>query len=310
MVNDKDVQHEGCKGKPRPRWRRGLRALARIAVATYVGLCVVLYFLQSRLVYHPSGDVSATPADIGLSFEQVALRAGDGVKLHGWFVPAADSRQAVLVCHGNAGNISDRLVTIATFHRMGLSVLIFDYRGFGHSEGRPSERGTYLDAEAAWGYLTGEKGFPADRIVVFGRSLGGPIAAHLAKDHTPGLLIVESTFASMARMARRLYPYLPVRLLLRFKYDTVGTMGGVHCPTLVIHSRDDDLVPFAQGQSVFAAANEPKEFLEIHGGHNDGFMLSDEQYTPALGRFIASHLPADLHATDTAPAMSRPDQSD
>jgi len=250
----------------------------------------MLFVSQSRLIYYPQRDIITTPDQIGLSYEAVAFEAADGVRLSGWFVPAeGPPRGVILFCHGNAGNISHRLESIRLFHGLGLSTFIFDYRGYGQSEGKPTERGTYLDAEAAWRYLVQERQVAPTEIIVFGRSLGGAIAAWLAQDHTPGALIVESTFTSVPDMASHLYPFLPARLLSRFDYNAIDYVRKTHCPVLIVHSRDDEMIPFGHGRRLFEAADEPKAFLEITGTHNEGFVTSAERYQDGLDSFIARY---------------------
>ncbi len=262
-----------------------------LAVAgLYVALAAMLFVSQSRLVYFPQRDIITTPDQIGLSYEAVAFEAADGVRLSGWFVPAQGAaRGVILFCHGNAGNISHRLESIQVFHRLGLSTFIFDYRGYGQSQGKPTEQGTYLDAEAAWRYLVQERQVAPTEIIVFGRSLGGAIAAWLAQDQTPRALIVESTFTSVPDMGAQLYPYFPVRFLSRFDYNAMDYLGKVDCPVLVVHSRDDEMIPFGHGRRLFEAANEPKAFLEIRGTHNEGFVTSAERYQDGLDSFIARY---------------------
>lgn len=267
-----------------------LLSIVRVLVGAYVGLAVVLMVFQSRFIYFPERGIYATPDEIGLSYEPVRFEASDGVELAGWFIPAEQSRGAVLFCHGNAGNISHRLESVQVFHRLGLDTFIFDYRGYGQSEGRITEKGTYLDAEAAWRYLVEDRQIDPTKIVVFGRSLGGTIAAWLAQDHTPKALIIESTFTSVPDIAAQLYPYLPVRLMSRFSYSAIDYIRGVNCPVLVVHSRDDEMIPVSHGRRLFEAANEPKEFLEIRGTHNEGFIVSAQQYHDALDSFVSEHL--------------------
>jgi len=256
----------------------------------YVVVCLLLVLLQSRMVYYPTREIEATPELFGLAYEPVTFAAADGVKLTGWFVPADDQRAVVLICHGNGGNISHRVVLIDLLHRLGLGVFIFDYRGYGQSDGRPSERGTYLDAEAAWRYLTDRREIPADRIILHGRSLGAAVAAHLAKDCGPAMLLLESAFTSIDDMGAELYPWLPVRLLTRYHYSTIEYVAQVNCPVLIIHSADDRMIPPEHGRRLFAAAGEPKQFLEITGSHNDGYYESGAVYTDGLDEFITAHL--------------------
>jgi fermentation-respiration switch protein FrsA (DUF1100 family) len=268
---------------------RGLVSFLLIALALYVGLALLLYVFQSRFVYFPTRAVVATPDRIGLAYQAVTLYAADGVRLSAWFIPAPEPRGVVLFCHGNAGNISHRLDSIALFHRLGFSTLIFDYRGYGESEGRPSEKGTYLDAQAAWDYLAEEQGFAPDQIVIFGRSMGGAVAAWLAQETTPRALIVESTFTSVADMGAELYPYLPIRLLARYRYSAVEYVRQANCPVLVVHSRHDEMIPFSQGQRLYEVAGEPKEFLEIQGTHNEGFLTSGKLYEQGLEGFLSRY---------------------
>jgi len=274
---------------------RMARDLVVIGVGVYLVLCVVLYFIQSRLVYYPDHDVSPTPKVLQLAFEDLLLTASDGVRIHAWYVPAEGAELTVLFCHGNAGNISGRLHTIHLLHELGANVLIFDYRGYGRSEGKPSEAGTYLDAEAAWTHLVTRRLAAPERIVIHGRSLGGAIAAHLARQHTPGGLILESTFSSLPDMGQKLYPMFPVRWLCKFDYATAEYVRSAGCPVLVIHSGDDDIVPFDQGRKVFAAAAEPKRFVRIHGSHNTGLLESEDVYHAALEQFLATATTREVH---------------
>jgi len=255
----------------------------------YLVAGALLYLGQRRLVYFPTRATVATPDMWGLAYEEVWLRTSDGVKLHGWFVPAEGARAYVVFCHGNAGNISHRLESLEIFHKLGLATLVFDYRGYGRSEGRPTEEGTYRDAEAAWDYLVGERGVAQEKVVVFGRSLGGPIAAHLAATREPGALILESTFTSAPEVAQRMLPIFPARWLCRIEYPTAEFVAGVRCPVLVVHSPEDELIAWRFGRGVFEVAREPKEFLEISGTHNEGFLTSGRTYVEGLDRFLSKH---------------------
>ena len=261
-----------------------------IIAGAYLILAGFLFIFQSRYIYFPERTLSADPSSIGLRFESISFETADGVKLSGWFIPTESARGMILFLHGNAGNISHRLDSIQIFHQLGLDVFIFDYRGYGQSQGKPSEKGTYKDAEAAWRYLVEERQVSPDEIIVFGRSLGAAVAAWLAQSHTPRALILESTFTSLPHIAARLYPYLPVRLLLRFEYNTAEYLGRVSCPVLIVHSRDDEIMPFSHGRQLFEMANEPKEFLEITGTHNEGFITSGKHYEEGLNAFILEYI--------------------
>jgi len=256
----------------------------------YAVLAATLFLYQPNLLYFPgmpSREIVATPADIGLDFDPLTLTTRDDEQLDAWFIPASQARAVVLFCHGNAGNIAHRLDSIRLFHDLGLSVLIFDYRGYGRSSGKPSEQGTYLDADAAWDYLLGERGIPPGKIILFGRSLGAAVAADLASRQGASAVILESAFTSVPDIAATLYPWLPVRWLSRYRYDTGKKLAAIHSPVLIVHSRDDEIIPFINGERLFAAANEPKQFLELRGGHNDGFMVSGKEYIQGLDKFLA-----------------------
>ena len=184
-------------------------------------ITAVVYFFQDRLLYFPSSEMAVTPDAVGLEFEEVHFRAADNTALHGWYVPAHDARATLLFCHGNGGNISHRLDSILIFHRLGLNVFIFDYRGYGLSRGRPSEQGMELDALAAWQWLIGEKQADPATLIIFGRSLGGAVAAGLACTRAAAGLILESSFTSYVDIGRDHYPWLPVRLIAKYRYATI-----------------------------------------------------------------------------------------
>jgi fermentation-respiration switch protein FrsA (DUF1100 family) len=257
-----------------------------VTAVLYVGLVLLLYLLQARLVYFPTRNISATPATIGLKFETVQFETEDGVTLSGWFIPAEDAADVVLFFHGNAGNISHRLQSIELFQRLGVNVLIIDYRGYGRSEGRPSEEGTYLDAEAAWRYLVEQRQIAPGNIIFFGRSLGGAVATWLAGKYAPKSLILESTFTSVPDIGAKQFPFLPVRTLARFRYNSLERLPQIKVPVLIIHSPQDEVIPYAHGQQLFQVANEPKTFIQLSGGHNEGFVITGQPYEAGLKDFI------------------------
>jgi fermentation-respiration switch protein FrsA (DUF1100 family) len=265
---------------------RALAGVVGLVTALYAFVVALVYLRQERMLYFPTSQIEATPRDIGLDYEDVTFAAADGVRLHGWYVPAPAGRATLLFMHGNAGNISHRLDSIRLFHGMSLDVFIFDYRGYGRSGGRPDERGTYLDARAAWDTLLA-RGTDPERIVVFGRSLGGAIAATLAAEVDPAVLIVESTFTSAGDLAASLYPWLPARTLLRFHYDTRARLRERSCPLLIVHSEDDELVGYEHALALYADAPEPKQLLTIHGAHASGFLTSGALYRDGVAAFIA-----------------------
>lgn len=265
-----------------------------IVVAVYLVLALFFFIRQDRLVYFPVKTFNSFPSEVGLPYREVTFTAADGVKLYGWLVGSDEYNEVVLFCHGNAGNISHRLETLAIFNHMGLRTFIFDYRGYGRSEGHPSEKGTYMDVEAAWQFLTETEKIPAGQIILFGRSLGGAIAAHLAAGNgaKARALVLESTFTSVPDLGAELYPMLPVRFFCRIKYNTRALLPKITMPVLIVHSPDDELIPFNHGQALFKAANQPKQFLQISGGHNDGFLRSGKKYIDGLSGFLFAGAPA------------------
>lgn len=196
-------------------------SLVKALLFAWLLVATLMYFFQPGFVYLPRRTLDASPADIGLRYQSIHFMARDGVRLHGWYVPARAKRGVLLFFHGNAGNISHRLDSLRIFNRLGLSTFIIDYRGYGLSEGTPSEAGTYQDAEAAWRLLTEQRRHDASEIVVFGRSLGAAVAVWLAARHRPAGLIAESTFTSIRDLARVHYPFLPTGLLVRIEYPTL-----------------------------------------------------------------------------------------
>ncbi len=238
-------------------------------------------------IYFPDRDLVGTPADQGLEFEDVTFRAGDGVMLHGWFVPGP-GEVTWLWFHGNAGNISHRLDNIALLHRrLGVSLFIFDYRGYGCSEGNPSEKGLYKDAEAALAYLRARSDVDQGKLVLFGQSLGCAVAVETATRNQAYAVILESPFTSSSAMAKRLYPLLPLRFLITNKFDSASKIARVRAPLMVLHGSDDRTVPIEVGRELFDAANEPKRFYVIEGAdHNDTYVVGGEPYLEALESFL------------------------
>jgi fermentation-respiration switch protein FrsA (DUF1100 family) len=264
-----------------------------VILGLLLGYLVILgfvYIWQKNLIYYPSRDIYRNPGDINLEFDDLRLETKDGKHISAWYIPAEKSRGVLLFCHGNAGNIADRLESILIFHELRLDVLLFDYRGYGTSEGSPNEKGTYLDAEAAWEYLVNEKNIPPEKIVLFGESLGSAIAAHVALKHKVGGLIVESGFTSIPDMGRLSFPYLPVSLLSRFRYSTIDIIDKIKAPKLFIHSSQDEIVPYEYGVTLYEKAREPKEFIQIKGSHNEGFFVSEKIFREGIGKFINKYI--------------------
>lgn len=269
-----------------PRLRTLLR-WGRVILALGI-LYGLLRWFEHRQIYFPSRHAAAEASLLGIPFEELWLTAADGVRLHGWFFPARPGvrvRPLVLLhCHGNAGNIRHRLDTAAGLLETGAAVLLFDYRGYGRSAGRPSEAGTYLDAQAAHAWLC-QRGFAPHQIVVMGESLGGAVAAELALRESLGGLVLVSTFTSIPDLGAELFPWLPVRWLVRTRYDTHAKLARVTAPVLVVHSRQDTLIGFHHAERNFAAAREPKWLCEIPGDHNDPYWET-ASFRTALNRFL------------------------
>jgi len=251
-----------------------------------------------RLIYFPVRPHDGTPGSIGLEYEDVRLTTSDGVRVHAWFVaargapdragghPRGAQRPAVLFLHGNAGNISHRLDKLAILYGLGADVLLLDYRGYGESEGAPSENGLYRDGDAAYDWLIA-RGFPAGGIVAYGESLGGTVATDLAARRPVGALVLESAPSSILGVARHHYPFLPVGVFLDDRYDALARIDRVSSPILILHSSDDEIVPFEMAEAMLAAARAPKRLVRLRGGHNDCFVVSAAIYRAALREFLA-----------------------
>jgi len=265
-----------------------------IPVVFYLLFIVHLYLVQARHIYCPTSEITTTPDKHGLAFETVDFETCDGLTLHGWFVPRptvdAEKERVVLFFHGNTGNISDCITSLEMFHHLGLATFIFDYRGYGQSQGSPSEQGTYDDAAAAWAYLLCDRGIKSADVIILGRSLGAAIASAQAARQPPGALVIESTFTSAPELAAEIFRIFPARLMSRFKYRVRDNIAKTHCPILIVHSNDDEVIPFHHGKQLYDAANEPKAFMAISGQHAEGFHTSGQQYIDGLKKFLKSAL--------------------
>jgi fermentation-respiration switch protein FrsA (DUF1100 family) len=246
---------------------------------------VVIRALLHSLLFFPSRAIEQTPAQAGLPYHELALDTQDGERLHGWRL---DARCApighVLLCHGNGGNVGDRVPFAALLTAAGFDVVVFDYRGYGRSSGKPSEQGTYLDARAALASLLAQPGVEASRVLLLGESLGGAVAVDLALAHPPAGLVLLSTFTSVRAMARLHYPFIPAALVPD-AYPSLRRIGALRAPLLVLHGEGDDVVPLSHARNLFEAAPEPKRIATFPGvGHADIVALAGE----ALAREIAS----------------------
>jgi fermentation-respiration switch protein FrsA (DUF1100 family) len=242
--------------------------LAILIIGFYAVLGLMLYFFQSKLVYFPFAEIETEPNEVGLRFEDIYFKNSAGSTLNGWLIPSPGAKLTVLFCHGNGGNISYYLSKAVMYHSLGVNCFLFDYSGYGKSQGKPAENATYDDAAAAFKWLVESKHIEPNNIVVHGWSLGGSIAANLASRTPVKGLILESTLTSAPDLARKYYPIFPAGLFCRYKYDTAAYLKTVNCPVLIIHSPKDDIIPYQMGRKLFDIAKEPKTFLEISGSHN------------------------------------------
>ncbi|MCE9595029.1 MAG: alpha/beta hydrolase [Planctomycetes bacterium] len=261
-----------------------------VPAGLYLAVCVAAWAFERKLVYFPGPAPTTTPREFGLEYVDAPLTTSDGVALSAWFLPARAPRVAVLVCHGNAGSIENRIDKARVFVELGASVLLFDYRGYGASAGSPSEEGTYLDAECAFDELA--RCAPGLAVVAYGESLGGAIAVELARRRPLAGLILDSTFTSLPAVGANAYPWLPVRLLARTRYDSEAKLATLDVPVLVAHSRGDRVVPFEHGRALHAAAKRPVAFVETRGGHNEGGLLLAADSARAVADFLAAVAPA------------------
>jgi len=268
----------------------------RRAVTTFLGIVVLILVgwwgiraFERANIFIPSRILEGKPTDIGLEYSDFLVEPMPGQHVHGWFIPAEKPIATLLFCHGNAGNISHRLDSIRLFHELNLNVLIFDYRGYGRSDDGSSEERVYADAFTVYQAARKREG----PIVLFGRSLGGAVAVDLASHvDDAAALIVESSFTSTVAIGKEVYPFLPISWIVTMPFDSLSKIPNVRCPVLVIHSPQDDIIPFHHGKELFEAAPEPKKFLQISGDHNNGYMDSGKTYTDGIAAFLAEVLPA------------------
>ena len=260
-----------------------------IGVLAVVALLSYIYFNQHNMVFYPVKELVMTPEELNLSYEDIYIEVKNNEKIHSWFFPVdsgALNCKTVLFCHGNGGNISHRFETIDFISNIPASLLIFDYRGYGRSDGSPGENEIYEDARAAYDWLVNVRGIKPEDIVIFGRSLGGAVAVDLANRVECGGLIVESSFTSAKDMGKRIYPYVPISYLLKYRLDSIGKIDKINCPLLVVHSPDDELIPYEMGQRLFEKAKPPKKFVKLRGGHNECIYFDDPDYIKEIREIL------------------------
>jgi fermentation-respiration switch protein FrsA (DUF1100 family) len=270
----------------RIRPKRTLLYYVTEAFVIYLLVTAGMYLLQGSLLFHPDTKIRRTPSTLlRLDYENLMLEV-QGHKTNGWYIPLENARGTVLFSHGNDGNMSGWQAFAPAFRSLGFSVLLYDYGGFGNSTGRPTETRCHADAMAMWKWLTETKGIPPEKILVYGQSLGGGVAAHLAAEVKPGAVVLESTFTSVADLAAQTLPIFPVRWLCKHPFDSAARMASIHAPVMIIHSKEDRLVPIAHARKLLELANEPKTWLEIRGDHTNAFMHSKKTVLEGLRKLI------------------------
>lgn len=250
----------------------------------YIALCFFVFFYQKSFIFSPSKDVLEIPKSMNI--EEVFFYTDDNIKLNAWYLNN-NSKKTVLFFHGNAGNISHRTKQMEVFSELGLNALIFDYRGYGKSEGEIiNEEDLYSDAKASLNYLLQIKHLQEKDIIIWGRSLGGAIAIDTAQNRFFSAIVIESSFFSMDEMAKKQFLFLPVNLLSKFHFRSDKKIKNILSKLLIIHSKGDEVIPLENGKKLFDNANLDKEFLEISGSHNNGFIESNSLYIETLKNFL------------------------
>ncbi len=257
----------------------------RILVLVYLGLLFLLFACQKQIIFPATRGAIRSPDVLGWAYENLALDV-DGETTHGWFLTVDQAKGTILFSHGNGGNIDLWLDAVAVYRRMGFNVLLYDYGGYGLSTGKPSEKRCYADIRAMWRWLTETKGLPESSIILVGRSLGAAVTAQLALEVEARAVVLESPFLSIPAMAKRSFPFFPARLLVRHVFDNEAKVGHIAAPLLIVHSREDTLVPFDHGRRLFEVAQPPKSFLEVHGDHNEWSLVSEEEYERGFLDFV------------------------
>jgi uncharacterized protein len=252
-----------------------------------VVIIVAIRYMERKSLYFPMKHITNTPSSAGLDYRDEYFETSDGKKIHAWFIPRTDAELTVLFSHGNAGNIGHRLDKIKMLNDIGFNVFIYDYRGYGISKGSPSEKGIYEDAYAAYEYLVYKLNVPNNNIILYGESIGGAVSIEVALNRHVRGLITESTFTSVKDMVRAAFPLIP-HFIFSSRFDSLSKISDIKCGKLIIHSIDDEIVPFSQGERLFAAAGEPKRFLRIRGGHNTAFWDSMKEYKEGIKSFAES----------------------
>ena len=265
-----------------------IKGIYLICLILLIGAFFYLFYpkIENYFVFFPETSFDQTPNELNLHHKEVYFPTEDGKKLHGWFFPLKKEFPVILFCHGNAGNISHRLENIRLLLDRKLQVFIFDYRGYGRSSGRPSEKGLYLDGLAAYDYLTKTEHTQSTNIILFGRSLGATVALEISIKRRVKSIILESAFTSTKEMARTIALFYLFSFFVPPHYNNLKKIGRVTIPKLIIHGREDEIVPFSMGEKLFEAAEALKYFFPVKdAGHNDTFIVGGMRYFEAIASF-------------------------
>ena len=254
-------------------------------VLVFLWLFLYVKHLEKKTVFFPEREILLNPGDMSLSYENVFIKTDDGINLNGWYLPHDKAKDTILFFHGNAGNISYRLDKMMVVMSLGFNIFMVDYRGFGLSQGHPTEEGLYLDAEAAYSYLKDIRGIDAEKIIIYGSSLGSAVAVNLAAKEDSKAIILEGVLSSARDVAARRHPYLP-SFAFSYKFDSLKKIKQVKAPKLFLHSANDEVLDIAMAIKLFNVAPKPKKFIKLLGEHATCYTESKDDYVKAIGSFV------------------------
>lgn len=254
-------------------------------VVIYAAFLFLLFIFQNSFIFFPSQAVDITPGYYSMQYEDHFFQTEDGVNLHGWWIEHPDASGTVILSHGNAGNISHRISLVQMMKGLNVNFFLYDYRGYGKSEGKPDEAGLYLDGLAAYHFVRESKGINPGEIILFGRSIGGAVAAENAVKSEIGGLVIEAAFSDVRSLMRQLFPIVPT-FLAKYDFPVSEYLKEITVPVMIMHSHQDDIIPYSHGVKNYESANSPKWFIELQGGHNDSFMVSETIYLAAWHQFL------------------------
>lgn len=254
-------------------------------IGGYLLILCLMYIFQRYLIFLPSSDLMITPDQAGLQAQDLWMDTEDGERLHGWIFPKEEAEYIIILSHGNAGNISGRIDIAKFLNELGLAVILYDYRGYGKSSGKPSEEGMYLDVEAVANFVKTEIGYSEKQMIMYGRSLGGAVASFAATRFNVGGLVLDSTFRNLKLMVKDLYPFVPASLA-RYEFSTESYLKQVSVPVMIMHSPKDEIADISQGKYLYDLAEKPKKFVELRGGHNENFHASTDILRESWKEFL------------------------